>query len=188
MSDSAVWQGMAQVQKHLASIDRRITKERQRLIAGAARKTLVPAIKAEAPAETDPYSKRTMKSVVSARNGREGAVLVGPKGGKAGVWFRHITVGGAKAHEIGGPKAATRRRRTARGRLGRLFRNRRRPQPVEVVQFAEQVVDAVGKYVIGQGTQGLANGVFSFIAMSIIGAEYPALFALIALAALVASW
>lgn len=49
------------------------------------------------------------------------------------------------------------------------------------VHIAEQVVDAVGKYVIGQGTQGLANGVFSFIAMSIIGAEYPALFALIAL-------
>ena len=49
------------------------------------------------------------------------------------------------------------------------------------VHIADQVVDAVGKYVIGQGTQGLANGVFSFIAMSLIGAEYPALFALIAL-------
>jgi hypothetical protein len=49
------------------------------------------------------------------------------------------------------------------------------------VHIADQVVDAVGKYVIGQGTQGLANGVFSFIAMSLIGAHYPALFALIAL-------
>jgi|688.fasta_scaffold330562_1 predicted PurR-regulated permease PerM len=46
--------------------------------------------------------------------------------------------------------------------------------------IADQVVDAVGKYVIGQGTQGLANGVLSFIAMSLIGAEFPALFALIA--------
>lgn len=49
------------------------------------------------------------------------------------------------------------------------------------VHIADQVVDAVGKYVVGQGTQGLANGVFSFIAMSLIGAHYPALFALIAL-------
>ena len=49
------------------------------------------------------------------------------------------------------------------------------------VHIADQVVDAVGKYVIGQGTQGLANGVLSFIAMSLIGAQYPALFALIAL-------
>ena len=50
----------------------------------------------------------------------------------------------------------------------------------EFVGIAEQVVDAVGKYVVGQGTQGLANGVLSFVAMTIIGAEYPALFALIA--------
>jgi predicted PurR-regulated permease PerM len=50
----------------------------------------------------------------------------------------------------------------------------------EFIGIADQVVDAVGKYVVGQGTQGLANGVLSFVAMSIIGAEYPALFALIA--------
>lgn len=49
------------------------------------------------------------------------------------------------------------------------------------IHIADQVVDAVGKYVIGQGAQGLANGVLSFIAMSLIGAHYPALFALIAL-------
>lgn len=49
------------------------------------------------------------------------------------------------------------------------------------VNIAEQVVDAVGKYVIGQGAQGLANGVLSFVAMTLIGAHYPALFALIAL-------
>jgi predicted PurR-regulated permease PerM len=50
----------------------------------------------------------------------------------------------------------------------------------EFIRIAEQVVDAVGKYVVGQGTQGLANGLFSFVAMTLIGAEYPALFALIA--------
>ena len=50
----------------------------------------------------------------------------------------------------------------------------------EFVGIADQVVDAVGKYVVGQGTQGLTNGLLSFVAMTLIGAEYPALFALIA--------
>lgn len=49
------------------------------------------------------------------------------------------------------------------------------------VGLAEQVIHAVGQYVIGQGSQGLANGVFSFIALSLIGAHYPPLFAIIAL-------
>lgn len=49
------------------------------------------------------------------------------------------------------------------------------------VGLAEQVMRAVGQYVIGQGSQGLANGVLSFIALSIIGAHYPPLFAIIAL-------
>ena len=49
------------------------------------------------------------------------------------------------------------------------------------VGLAEQVIKAVGQYVIGQGSQGLTNGVLSFIALSIIGAHYPALFAIIAL-------
>ena len=49
------------------------------------------------------------------------------------------------------------------------------------IGLAEQVIKAVGQYVIGQGTQGLTNGVFSFIALSIIGAHYPVLFAIIAL-------
>lgn len=49
------------------------------------------------------------------------------------------------------------------------------------IDIADQVTSAVGKYVIGQGAQGLANGILSFIAMSLIGAKYPALFALIAM-------
>lgn len=49
------------------------------------------------------------------------------------------------------------------------------------IGLAEQVIKAVGQYVIGQGTQGLTNGIFSFIALSIIGAHYPVLFAIIAL-------
>ncbi len=49
------------------------------------------------------------------------------------------------------------------------------------IHIADQVVEAIGKYVIGQGSQGLANGVLSFLAMSLLGAKYPALFALIAM-------
>ena len=49
------------------------------------------------------------------------------------------------------------------------------------IGLAEQVIKAVGQYVIGQGTQGLANGVLSFIVLTVIGAHYPVLFAIIAL-------
>jgi len=49
--------------------------------------------------------------------------------------------------------------------------------------IAEQITDAVGRYVIGQATIALANGVASFIflsIMSLFGVKYPALFAFIA--------
>lgn len=46
--------------------------------------------------------------------------------------------------------------------------------------IAEQVSDSVGRYVVGQGTLALVNGVLSFIYLSIVGAEYPALFAFLA--------
>lgn len=46
--------------------------------------------------------------------------------------------------------------------------------------IAEQVSDSVGRYVVGQGTLALANGILSFIYLSIVGAEYPALFAFLA--------
>jgi predicted PurR-regulated permease PerM len=49
-----------------------------------------------------------------------------------------------------------------------------------VVDISEQVSDAVGRYVVGQGALALCNGVLSFIFLTIIGAEYPALFAFIA--------
>lgn len=49
--------------------------------------------------------------------------------------------------------------------------------------LAEQISTAVGRYVIGQGTIALANGVASFAFLSIMtifGAKYPALFAFVA--------
>lgn len=49
------------------------------------------------------------------------------------------------------------------------------------IRLAEQVIKAVGQYVIGQGSQGMTNGILSFVALSLIGAQYPALFAIIAL-------
>ena len=49
--------------------------------------------------------------------------------------------------------------------------------------LAEQISASVGRYVVGQATIALANGIFSFIFLSIMtifGAKYPALFAFIA--------
>ena len=48
------------------------------------------------------------------------------------------------------------------------------------VHISEQVASAVGRYVVGQVSLALVNGVLSFIFLSIIGAAYPALFAFVA--------
>jgi predicted PurR-regulated permease PerM len=46
--------------------------------------------------------------------------------------------------------------------------------------IAEQIFSAVGRYVIGQVTLALVNGVLSFIVLSLLGAQLPAVFAFIA--------
>ncbi|HSP76425.1 MAG TPA: AI-2E family transporter [Cryobacterium sp.] len=46
--------------------------------------------------------------------------------------------------------------------------------------LSEQITSSVGRFVIGQGSLALCNGVLSFIFLSIIGAPFPALLALIA--------
>jgi predicted PurR-regulated permease PerM len=46
--------------------------------------------------------------------------------------------------------------------------------------IAEQIFASVGRYVVGQVSLALVNGVLSFIFLSIIGAQLPAVFALIA--------
>ena len=46
--------------------------------------------------------------------------------------------------------------------------------------IAEQISHSVGRYVVGQATLALANGILSFVFLTIVGAEYPALFAFIA--------
>lgn len=61
--------------------------------------------------------------------------------------------------------------------LYRLVPASRRPG---FIAIAEQVSHAVGRYVVGQGTLALINGVLSFAFLSIIGAQYPALFAFVA--------
>lgn len=48
------------------------------------------------------------------------------------------------------------------------------------IDLAEQVTDSVGYYVIGQVTMGVINGVLSAIFLSIIGAPFPAVLAVIA--------
>jgi predicted PurR-regulated permease PerM len=46
--------------------------------------------------------------------------------------------------------------------------------------IAEQVSESVGRYVVGQVTLALVNGILSFVYLTIVGAEYPALFAFLA--------
>ncbi len=46
--------------------------------------------------------------------------------------------------------------------------------------IAEQISESVGRYVVGQVTLALVNGILSFIYLSIVNAEYPALFAFVA--------
>lgn len=48
------------------------------------------------------------------------------------------------------------------------------------IEIAEQIIDSVGRYVVGQATLAFTNGVLSFIFLSIIGAKYAALLAFIA--------
>ncbi|KRF32695.1 AI-2E family transporter [Yonghaparkia sp. Soil809] len=48
------------------------------------------------------------------------------------------------------------------------------------VGIAEQVASAVGRFVVGQASLALVNGVLSFLFLTFIGAEYPALFAFVA--------
>lgn len=48
------------------------------------------------------------------------------------------------------------------------------------IDLAEQIVDSVGYYVIGQLSLGVINGVLSAIFLSIIGAPFPAVLAVIA--------
>ncbi|MBB2974606.1 putative PurR-regulated permease PerM [Microbacterium endophyticum] len=53
----------------------------------------------------------------------------------------------------------------------------RRPR---FIDLSEQITDSVGYYVIGQVSLGVANGILSAIFLSIIGAPFPAVLAVIA--------
>lgn len=61
-----------------------------------------------------------------------------------------------------------------------LYRLVPRSRRETFVDIAEQVSHAVGRYVVGQVSLALINGVASFIFLTLIGAAYPALFAFIA--------
>lgn len=61
-----------------------------------------------------------------------------------------------------------------------LYRLVPRSRRVTFIDISEQVAHAVGRYVVGQVSLALINGVLSFLFLSIIGAAYPALFAFIA--------
>jgi len=61
-----------------------------------------------------------------------------------------------------------------------LYRLVPRSRREKFIDISEQVALAVGRYVVGQVTLALINGVLSFVFLSIIGAAYPALFAFVA--------
>ncbi|SFS16062.1 Predicted PurR-regulated permease PerM [Agrococcus baldri] len=51
------------------------------------------------------------------------------------------------------------------------------------IEIAEQVMQSVGRFVLGQGFLGLCNGVLSFIMLSIVGSELAVVYAFVALIA-----
>ncbi|WP_413319500.1 AI-2E family transporter [Agrococcus sp. 1P02AA] len=51
------------------------------------------------------------------------------------------------------------------------------------IEIAEQVMQSVGRFVLGQGALGLLNGVLTFIVLSIVGSDLAGVFAFIALIA-----
>ena len=91
--------GLDEVEKWCRDVDRKASRDRQKAVRLVARKTLVPAVKAGARG-ADGKAGPMLAKAVSARNGKAGTVLVGPRGGKRGVWFRHIAIGGAAPHPI----------------------------------------------------------------------------------------
>lgn len=101
-------QGVNDARRVYARVDRRITKERQRIVAAALRKHVAPLAKAYARRSPGKAGGTLAKAVV-VRNGRRGVVLLGPRGGKRGAWYRHIFITGAKRHQIGAGRAAEQR-------------------------------------------------------------------------------
>lgn len=51
------------------------------------------------------------------------------------------------------------------------------------IEIAEQIMQSVGRFVLGQGFLGLCNGVLSFIMLSIVGSDLAVVYAFIALIA-----
>jgi predicted PurR-regulated permease PerM len=63
---------------------------------------------------------------------------------------------------------------------GALYRMVPMSRRARFASIAEQIFSSVGRYVIGQVSLALVNGVLSFVFLSVIGAKLPAVFAFIA--------
>jgi len=63
---------------------------------------------------------------------------------------------------------------------GALYRMVPMSRRARFASIAEQIFSSVGRYVIGQVSLALINGVLSFVFLSLIGAQLPAVFAFIA--------
>ena len=116
---SVAMKGVDGAIKVYAKVDKRITKERQGIFRTVARRVILPQMKFEAEAAPGRAGPRLARATV-VRNGKQGAVLVGPKGGKSrgdrgGAWFRAIYITGhASPYPIPKASGKTRGRRARR--------------------------------------------------------------------------
>jgi len=89
-------------------VDKRLVKERQKIFRTAAGKTLVKTMRADAKRSPGRAGPR-LAAATTARFGKKGAVLVGPRTGKRtsrrGAWFRAIYIAGSPAHKVGAERA-----------------------------------------------------------------------------------
>lgn len=102
---SATMQGVNSAVKVYAKVDRRLVRERQRIMSVALRQHVAPLARAYARRSPGKAGPVLSKAVV-VRNGKRGVVLLGPRSGRRGAWYRHIFIGGAKRHQIGAARAA----------------------------------------------------------------------------------
>ena len=94
-------QGLDPFTRYLAAVDRRVTREDQQILRESASKLLVPEMRTRAlrsPGKAGPLLARA----TVARNGKRGAVLVGPRKGTRFAWFRAFFLSGSRPHPVGG--------------------------------------------------------------------------------------
>jgi hypothetical protein len=96
--------GAEEFARDLDGVARKVEREGQAHILRAARKCLVPEMRSRA-LRSPGKSGALLARFTTARLGRGGAVVVGPRSGAKRAWYRAFFVSGSKPHEIGKPEA-----------------------------------------------------------------------------------